>query len=171
MLALSAFLMMLAEKQQPMMRGMGTGWDVPARVINSAVNGPGFYLSGVIPLMPAGLNRRLDYDANRLFGIALFWFVIGLSLDRRTTTQALDRRHPVPAGVLFSFAALVCGFFGIGLGIVAFRDPTFWKLLVKYPLQTDMLAKLGLVVWLLIFCPYFVRRAFIAARSSVQRVS
>jgi len=167
MLAISAFLMVLAEKEQPMLRGMGTGWDVPARVINSLVNGPGFYLSGLLPLTPAALNRRLSYDADRLFGIVLFWFLIGLSLDRRANEQALDLRHPIRAGVLFTFAALVCGFFGVGLGIVAFRDPTFWRLLAEYPLRTPNTMELGLVVWLLVFCRYFARRAFIAARRSL----
>jgi hypothetical protein len=82
--------------------------------------------------------------------------------------MALDQRHPVRAGVLFSFVALVCGFFGIGMGIVAFRDPIFWRLLAEYPLRTPNTMELGLVVWLLIFCPYFVRRAFVAARTSLQ---
>ena len=45
---LSASLMVRAE-----LRGMGKGRDVPTRVINSLLNGPGFYLSGLIPLMPA----------------------------------------------------------------------------------------------------------------------
>ena len=171
MLVLSAFLMGLAEKQQPMLWGMGTGWEVPARVINSLVNGPGFYLTGVIPLMPTALNRRLSYDADRLFGIALFWFLIGLSIDRRANKQALDQRHPIRAGVLFTFTVLVCGFLGVGLGIVAFRDPTFWRLVAEYPLRTEQTMKLGFVVWLLVFCGYFTKRAFIAASRRLQTVA
>jgi hypothetical protein len=85
MLVLSAFLMMLAENQQSMLRGMGTGWEVPARVVNAVVNGPGFYFGGLIPLVPATLNRHLGFDGDRLFGIALFWFLIGLSIDRRAS--------------------------------------------------------------------------------------
>jgi hypothetical protein len=29
---------------------MGTGWEVPARVVNSLINGPGFYLGRLIPI-------------------------------------------------------------------------------------------------------------------------
>ena len=169
MLALSASLMVLAEKQQPMLRGMGTGWETPARVINSLINGPGFYVGGLIRLPIPYPYGWLNYDGDRILGIALFWFLIGLSIDRRANKQALDQRHPIRAGVLFTFAALVCGFFGVGLGIVAFRDPTFWRLVAEYPLRTEHTMELGFVVWLLVFCCYFAKRAFIAASRSLQR--
>jgi hypothetical protein len=167
MSVLSAFLLALEARQQPMLRGMGTGWEVPAKVINSLINGPGFYLGGLIPLVLAGLNQSLKYEAGRLLGIAFFWFLVGFSIDRRTNGQALDLRHPIRAGILFTFATLVCAFFGAGLGIVTFRDPIFWRVLTEYPLRTENTMKLGLVVWLLVFCRYFAKRAFIASRRSL----
>lgn len=168
---LSASLMVLAKQQQPMLRRMGTGWDVPARVINSLMNGPGFYLTSLIPIMPAAAKAALSYDEDRLFGIALFWFLIGLSIDRRDGRQPLDQQHPIAFGVLFTFGALVCGFFGGGLESVVVRDPTVWKQVAEYPLQTESTMKMGLVVWLLLLCWYFARRAFIAARRSLTALA
>ena len=168
---LSAVLMVIAKQQQSMLRRAGTGWEVPARVVNSLVNGPSFYLTGLIPLVPAAVNRALSYDADRLFGIALFWFLIGLSIDRRGSRQTFDQRYPIGVGVLFTFGALVCGFLGGGLGTAVFRDPTFWKILAKYPLRTPNTMQFGLVVWLLIFCRYFARSALIAARRRLTTVA
>jgi hypothetical protein len=161
--------MVLAEKQG--MLGKGMGWETPARVINSLINGPGFYVGGLIRVPISYHYGWLNYDGDRIVGIVLFWFLIGLSIDRRTKKQTLDQRHPIRAGVLFAFAALVCGFFGTGFGVVAFRDPTFWHLLAKYPLQTPNTMLLGLVVWLLVFCLYFAKRAIIAARRSIAIAS
>ena len=121
MLVLSSFLMVVARKQQPMLRKMGTGWEVPARVINALVNGPGFYVSTLIGILipvqlpiPGSLNKNLSYDAERLWGILVFWFFIGLAIDRRTSKQSLDQQYPIRAGVLFTFGALVCGVTGVG---------------------------------------------------------
>ena len=36
MTALSVYLMLLAKEQQPLLWKMGTGWEVPARVLNSS---------------------------------------------------------------------------------------------------------------------------------------
>jgi hypothetical protein len=48
-------------------------------------NGPGFYLTFFVPApMPHNLDSHLNYDGGRrLLGIVLFWFLIGLSMDRR----------------------------------------------------------------------------------------
>ena len=81
MLALSASLMVLAEKQQPMLRGMGTGWETPARVINSLINGPGFYVGGLIRLPIPYPYGWLNYDGDRILGIALFWFCLLYTSD------------------------------------------------------------------------------------------
>jgi hypothetical protein len=151
--------MLLATKQQPMRRKMGTGWEAPAAIVNSLINGPGYYLTAPIPIpIPHALNERLRYDGNRLLGIAVFWFLIGLSIERRRSGQSLGQQHPIPIGVWFTFCALVCGVFGIGLGVVEFRDA----------LRSTGLMPLGFVVWLLVFCGYFCRRAVIAARQSLK---
>jgi hypothetical protein len=119
MTILSALLMVLAKRQQPMLRKMGTGWEVPATVINSLINGPGFYLGRLIPIpTPNALNETLSYDADRILGIAFFWLLIGLSIERRRNKKALDRQHPIGAGVLFALASLGCGVFGfVGLSM------------------------------------------------------
>jgi hypothetical protein len=169
MLVLSTLLMLLATKQQPMLRKMGTGWETPATIVNSLINGPGYYLTAPIPIpIPHALNERLRYDGSRLLGIAVFWFLIGLSIDRRRSGQSLGQQHPIPIGVWFTFCALVCGVFGIGLGVVEFRDAGFSGLVTKYPLRSTGLMALGFVVWLLVFCGYFCRRALIAARQSLK---
>ena len=169
MLGLSTVLMVLAEKQQPMLRGMGTGWEVPARVVNALLNGPGFYLGRLIPIpIPDTLNRNLNYDADRLPGIGVFWFLIGLSIDRRKDKRALDRQHPVSAGVLFTVAMLSSGFFGFGLGFARFLDLTFWRLIAEHPLRSSASMAIELVSWLLVFFAYFARRTFIALRRSLK---
>jgi len=101
-------------------------------------------------------------------GIVVFWFLIGLSIDRRRSGQSLGQQHPIPIGVRFTFCALVCGSFGIGLGIVEFRDAGFWGLIAKYPLRSTDSMALGFVIWLLAFCGYFCRRAFFAALHSLK---
>jgi len=166
MLVASALLMLLAKKQQPMLWKMGTGWEVPARILNSIINGPGFVLSTFIPApMPGCVDSNLNYDGARLLGIVLFWFLIGWSLDRRGTGQSLGSRHPIPAGILFAFFALACGVCGIGLGIAIFGDAISWTLVARYPLRTRESMTLGFIVWLLALCAYFCRRAFILARA------
>jgi hypothetical protein len=162
MSGLSVLLMLLATRQQPMLWKIGTGWETPATIIDSLINGPGYYLTGPIPIpIPHGMDERLRYDGSRLLGIAVFWFLIGLSIDRRTGGQSLGRRHPIATGIWFMFCALVCGFFGLGLGIVEFRDAGFWDLIAKYPFRSIGSMALGLIVWLLVFCGYFCRRALI----------
>ena len=44
MSVLSLFLMLLAKRQQSVLFKTGIGWEVPARMVNALVNGPGFYL-------------------------------------------------------------------------------------------------------------------------------
>jgi len=109
--------MLVSTEQLPSSRGMGTGWVVPATTINSLINGPGYYVTAFGPtLIPHSLNERLSYEGGRLFGIAVFWFFVGLSIDRRRNGQSLGQRHPIPTVVWFTFCALVCAVFGLGLG-------------------------------------------------------
>ncbi len=171
MLIVSTLLMLLAQKQQPMLWKMGTGWEVPARIINCIINGPGFYLTALVPVpMPSGLGSHLDYDGTRLLGIVLFWFLIGLSIDRRGTGRHLGERHPIPVGILFTLAALVCGVFGVGLGIAQLGDAVSWKVIAEYPLRSSDSMALAFVVWLLVLCGYFLRKALVLARQSVAAI-
>jgi hypothetical protein len=161
MLAVSVLLMVLAKKQEPMLWKMGTGWEVPARILNCIINGPGFYLTPLIPVpLPSSLDSHLDYDGARLLGIAFFWFLIGLSADRRRAGRRLGQRHPIPVGILFTFGALVCGLLGIGLAAVELGDAISWSLIAEHPLRTSHSMALSFVVWLLALCGYFCRRAF-----------
>ncbi len=170
---LSALLMVVAKKQQPMLWRMGTGWEVPARVVNSLINGPGFWLGGLIPLpIPYAVNGFLSFDGDRILGIAAFWFLIGLSIDRRRSLQSLDQQHPVLAGVLFILAALVFGFFGVAGDVMLFRDPKLeWRILSSYPLRTWDAMHFGMFVWCVILSLYFARRAFIAARRKLATIA
>jgi hypothetical protein len=180
----SALLMLWAKQQQPTLRKMDTGWEVPARVINSLINGPGFYLGRLIPIpIPEALNEGLSYDADKISGIALFWFLVGLSIDRRSSKQGLDRRHPIRAGVLFTFAALVCGLLGFGRiaatlcpspNLACWDQRLLWlplRVVADHPLRTWTAMDLGLAVWLFAFSIYFTRRAFIAARRSLVKTT
>ena len=185
MTALSVYLMLLAKEQQHLFWKMGTGWEVPARVLNSLVNGPGFSFGGLIPApIPHALNERLNYDGDRLLGIALFWFLIGLSIDRRISKQAVDSDHPILAIILFTSAALVCCVFGFGFMTHLFCPSqyescwelgrnTIWvvlRIIVRHPLRTWASMDLMASVWLLTLCIYFATRAFIAARKRLTPV-
>ena len=111
--------------------------------------------------IPESLDRSLNYDANRLVGIAAFWFLVGLSIERRRNKQALGQHHPILAGVLFTVAALVCGLAGIGVG----RNPNLmWTVVSKYPLRTWASVILSQEIWLLALSAYFARRALITFR-------
>jgi len=171
MTVLSAFLMVLAKRQQSMLRNMGTGWEVPARVINSLINGPGFYVGRLLPIpVLHGLNASLSYDADTILGIALFWFLIGLSTDRRRNKQSIERQRPICAGVLFTFGMLVCGVFGIAGTVGTFsRNYEVWRTVAWHPLSTSDTMYLGFLVWLLVLSGYFARKALIAAQVSLIR--
>jgi hypothetical protein len=165
MLLLSALLMVLARREGPMLSRMGTGWEVPARVLNFLINGPGFVLSRFLPIpMPEALNRSLSYDADRLPGVVAFWFLVGLSIDRRRNKQSIDSEHPVYAGVLFTLPALALGFFGIAGIIFLFRDPILRKTPIEFPLRTWHTISLGLQLWCVGLSAYFTRRAFVATQ-------
>ncbi|HSZ01138.1 MAG TPA: hypothetical protein VK788_16700 [Terriglobales bacterium] len=181
MSVLSALLMVLAKRQQSMLWKVGTGYEVPARVINALTNGPGFYFGHLVPIpIPHALNESLSYDGDRIFGVVLLWFIVGLSIERRINKQALDLHHPIRAGVLFAFAALICGVsaFG-GMAYIFCPSPNMacwdqiarlWPVLTgiaKYPLRTSHTMVLSVVVWLLALCAYFARRAFNAAQRSL----
>jgi hypothetical protein len=113
MTILSMCLMVLEQRQAWMLRKTGTGWETPARVLDSLVNGPGFWLGGLLAIpLPNVLHTHLGGDASRLGEIALFWFLVGLSIDRRRKGDALDQHYPVRAGILFTFLALLCGLTG-----------------------------------------------------------
>jgi hypothetical protein len=163
--------MVVAKKQQPMLSKMGTGWEVPARVVNSLINGPGFWVGRLIPIpIPYAVNGFLSFDGDRILGIAAFWFLIGLSIDRRRSQRFLDQQHPVLTGTLFIFAALVLGSFGVAGDIILFRDPKLeWRILTNYPLRTWDTMNFGLFVWCVILSLYFARRAFIAAKRKLTK--
>lgn len=182
MTILSALLMVLAKRQQSTSQNLGMGWEVPARMINSLVNGPGFYFGRLIYIpTPNAVNENLSYDADRLLGVALFWFLIGLSIERRRNKQALDRQHPIHAAILFAVASLLCGGLGFaGIAHVFCPSPNMacwdqssrmvWPVLsaiAKYPLRTQSTMELCVVAWLLAFCAYFAGRALSAARRSL----
>jgi hypothetical protein len=136
-----------------------------------------------IPL-PHALNESLSDNGERMFGIAIFWFVIGLSIDRRISKRALDLQHPTRAGLLFAFTALICGVFAYG-GITYVFCPspnmTCWEqgskmfgtvvsVVAKYPLRTSDSMALSVSGWLLVLGAYFVKRAFTALRRSKLRI-
>jgi hypothetical protein len=110
------------------------------------------------------LDNHLNYDSNRLWGIGVFWFLIGLAIDRRRSGQRLEQQHPISTGVLFTFGALVCAVLGVELGTLELGNATSWDLIAQYPLRSSHSMTLAFVVWLLAFCGYFCKRAFIAAR-------
>lgn len=168
----SVFLMVLAKRQQPMLWKKGTGWEVPARVINSLINGPGFIpLGNVIRIpIPYSLNKALNYDGDKLLGIFAFWFLFGLSIDRRRSQRSIDQQCPIFAAVLFASAAAALGFFGVAEDVVLFRDPSLeWLILTNFPLRTWDAMKFGLLVWCVSFSTYFAGRAFVAVRKSLTK--
>ena len=145
-----------------------SGAASPERIINSLINGPGFYLTGTVPLpIHQSLNARFGYEGNRLLGIGGFWFLIGLSIDRRKVGLRVERHHPVVAGVLFTFGLLVCGSFGLGLTIVHLLNRTALQLIFDHPLETTYTMELGFVLWMVVLSGYFARRAFITVRHSL----
>jgi hypothetical protein len=181
MATLSVSLMILTKLQQPTLSGRGTGWEVPPRVMNSVINGPSFYFGRWIPVpVPHALNSAFGYDGDRLLGIVLFWFFIGLCIERHRNKKALDTRYPTRAGVLFAFAALCFGAMSFGgFSYVFCPSPNLscseqvqnagvvLTVALKYPLRTTATMVMSTTVWSLGFCLYFIRRAFAAFRKPV----
>jgi hypothetical protein len=135
-------------------------------------NGPGFYLTFFVPApMPHNLDSHLNYDG----GAAAVGYCSLLVPHRLVDGQAtkwceLAQRHPIPVGVLFTFGALVCGFFGIALGTAKFGEAISWKVVATWPQRSSDSMALALVIWLLALCGYFCRRAFILAQQSLRPV-
>jgi len=179
---LSVGLMILTKSQQPTLSGKGTGWEVQPRVINSLINGPAFYFGGWIPApVPHALNSALGYDGDRLLGIVLFWFLVGLSIERHRNKKALDTHYPTRAAVLFTLAALCSGAVGLGgFSYVFCPSPNLscseqvqnagvlLTAALKYPLRTTATMVMSTAVWSLGFGLYFIRRAFAALRKIVD---
>ena len=178
MTVLSVYLMLLAKREQPTISGLGTGWEVPANVLNCVINGPGFAFGRIIPIpTPHAVNEALGYNGDRLLGVVLFWSLLGWSIERRINNQTLDLHQPIRSAILFALIALACGvlvFGGISYVIcpsphLACRDQlglagVTLTVTAKYPLRTTTTRVLSTSAWLLGFCLYFARRAFLATR-------
>jgi hypothetical protein len=185
MVVLSASLMLVTRRQQEHMPfKIGIGWEAPARVVNAIINGPGFYFGRLIPIpIPTAINKALSYDGDRLLGVALFWFSIGLAIERHLKKQALDSHHPILAAGFFAVAALICGaltYGGIAFAFCPSPNMTCWEqvvktaptvlsLVAKYPLRLQHTMVLSVSLWLFFFCGYFADRTFAAVKRSLAQ--
>ena len=175
MAVLCVYLMLLAKREQPTLSGLGTGWEVPANVLNCIINGPGFYFRNLNPIpTPHVINEALGYNGDRLLGVVLLWFLVGWSIERRVNHQALDLHKPIQAATLFTLSALACGVLACTGIYVACGDQLRFtglrlSVIAKYPLRTTASMVLATSAWLLGFSVYFGRRAFVAAKKSRTR--
>lgn len=189
MTLLSICLMLLAGRQQHHLSKLGTGWEPPARVVNSIINGPGFYFGRhlFIPA-PNSVNAVLGHDGDRLPGVVLMWFLIGLTIDRRLRKRAPETLHPFAAVAFFAVSALVCAMLAFGgMGYVFCPSPNqpcldqltttgtiAGGILVKHPLQTVYTMSLATSIWLFVFSYYFAKKTIRVVsqfRSNTPRVS
>lgn len=178
---LSVTLMLLTKAQESRLSGRGTGWEVPPRVLNCIVNGPAFYFGRWIHVpVPHPLDNALAYDGDRLLGIVLFWFFVGLAIERHRDKKALDTHYPARAAVVFTFATLWFAIMGYEAFCYVFcPSPNLscsdqvqygawvFSVALKHPLHTTATMVVSTTVWSLGFCLYFAKRAFVALRKTV----
>ena len=108
-------LMLLAGRQQQKISKLGTGWEPSARVVNSIINGPGFYFGRRLHVpVPYSFNAVLGHDGDRLPGIILMWFLIGLAIDRWLSKRTLETSRPLATAALFTSGALACALLAFG---------------------------------------------------------
>jgi hypothetical protein len=160
----------------------GHGLGSPTSGHKLPINGPAFYFGRWIPVpVPHALNSALGYDEDRLPGIVLFWFFVGLSIERHRNKKAVDTHFPTRAAVLFTLAALCSGAVALGgFSYVFCPSPNLscseqvqdagvvLTLALKYPLRTTATMVMSTAVWSLGFGLYFIRRAFAALRKTVD---
>ena len=174
MVITSAYLMVLATSQEWTISGWGMGWNVPARNLNTVLNAPVWFINSFFNphlRFPEPIAEWLDGDGPRLPWIALFWFLLGLTLDRRLEGKRLVDSSPFCATLLFlvgavaSFAALTWLIHGIDIWPTIPRVQQLVQLYGWHPLwRSGLWGVWSLTVWLLAFFLYFTWKWIDAAR-------
>jgi len=174
MVLATVVLMLLASEQElkaPHPSDTPFAFQPPARLFAELLNGPGFYLTSLLPGLT--LFGRHLYDFGRLAGTAIFWAWIGWSLDGRLrgTSKAVIRVGWARAGVHAILLALCILFIwgtlsGLYLDGLLFSR-LLWDELPVTGLWLAVLAKYAAIPWLFFGAIYFFTQFRAALRPPV----
>ncbi len=150
-------------------------YQPPARLFSELLNGPGFYLTFLVPGLTL-FGERL-YDLGRLIGIVVFWTWIGWGLDGRFrgTSKAIIRIAWVRAGiyaVLLTSCLLLIGGTVLDLhsdGLLF--SHLLWDELLATGLWLATLAKYAAMPWLFTGAIYFCTQFLTALKGSRQTIA
>jgi hypothetical protein len=171
MLLVTVVLMFLASGQElkaPHASDTPFAFQPPARLFAELINGPGFYLTFLVPGLT--LFGRHLYDFGRLLGVIIFWTWIGWGLDGRFrgTRKALIRVRWVRAGVhamfLSSCVLLIWGTLSNLHSLRLLPSHLLWRELLITGLWHAVLARYAAMAWLLLGAIYFCTQFLAALR-------
>jgi hypothetical protein len=162
MMTFTGYLLGLATTQR---------WDLerwaPAKTLAVLINGPAFFGTRFLVPLPDAVQETFDYEAGVFFGIALFWFVVGLSIERRIAGKKLAKSYPKIGTTLFIVASLVAGGFGLTVlrSSTWLSDPDFaWNMAKMAGLQSRYTVELGTLIWVILLTIFFIYKWIEAAR-------
>jgi hypothetical protein len=166
MVTVSAYLMMFAATQNWRLGGAGSGLFPPATTINFILNGPSYFVFRNVRL-PDNIQECLGYEGGALFGVAIFWFLIGRALDRRIAGVVLAESYPRFTVCLWLVSAIALG------GITAYgvlhsnwvSDPGLaWQATTRLPLYSRFTVEAIFLLWISGLTGYFAWKCFDAAK-------
>jgi hypothetical protein len=175
MLVTTAVLIFLASTQEDLFWATHPGltdtpWEFqpPARFIAQLVNGPGFYLTFLLPGI--GLFGH-HYDFGRLVGVAIFWTWIGWGLDNRLRgTRRVVIKSPWRRASVY---ALLLGLSVVFIWTIVLRlnlpSITLWDLLLFWGLWLSFLGDYAILLWLVAGVIYFGTRLHSALKACVPQ--
>jgi hypothetical protein len=110
---LASVLMLISVEQRRLLHGYDAPPPTTAFALGFAFNGPAFmYTPYLDEFIPQVVQEALGYETVRLLLVALFWFLVGRTIDRRRQGRDLSLESPKSAMAIFSIGfALSCWFF------------------------------------------------------------
>ena len=174
MTLVSISLMLLAyEKQRWMWLGSDSPGPTPATVLAFIANGPAFaHLPYLDKLIPETLYRLSGYQGERLFGIALMWYLIGRAIDRKRQGKNLSVTHPRVALALFGSLLALSLFMLIVLWAPLTSDfQVEVRVLKNLPMTSRESIYVAVGMWMTGFSAYFLKRSLEAVKAVRQRSS
>jgi hypothetical protein len=161
----SATLMLFPRYQHWTMPRKEMGYVEPAGTINAIVNGPGLFIWPWLHLLPDRFSEVFSYTEGRLIGVAAWWFLFGLTIDRRRQGKDFASAYPKVATPLFGILAAL-SWWASSTGFLYFLEHGGVSALSlrNVGLYSARWTMVALTLWTLLLGLYFVKRCLFAGR-------